>query len=93
MGVAIPSLANLNASKIATIIKGAFLMFIFTQFLEKVESIAVKLIGGTPSGAESMGAGKMTQTAKKIIGGAVSRGYRGGLKAGKSIAKRIGVGK
>lgn len=47
LGIGLPILANINADKLDALFKGAFLMFIFTKFLDQITGFAASLIGST----------------------------------------------
>ncbi len=46
LGIGIPVLFGLNSAKIMTIFKAALTMYIFMQFIDKISSLANKLVGG-----------------------------------------------
>jgi|GEM_PF-1537120 len=47
LGVGLPILGSMNASKLITIIKGALLMYIFSKFMDKIAEVAATLVGGS----------------------------------------------
>jgi hypothetical protein len=47
LGIGLPILGSMNASKLITIIKGALLMYIFSKFMDKIAEVAATLVGGS----------------------------------------------
>ena len=87
IGIGIPILVGITSDKLTTVIKAAFILFIFTQFLEKITNLAATLTGG----AELKGAGiSAMEMATKSFGAA-----RGIQKRAMGLSKKIasGVGK
>ena len=90
LGITLPVLFGMNQAKLATIIKAAFLMFIFTAFLDKITALAAQLVGGAELTSDSSGT---TDIAKKALGVAQavqSRGSRAVKKWGGKAAEKIG---
>lgn len=90
LGITLPVLFGMNQAKLATIIKAAFLMFIFTAFLDKITALAAQLVGGAELTSDSSGT---TDIAKKALGVAQavqSRGSRAVRKWGGKAAEKIG---
>ena len=87
IGIGIPILVGITSDKLTTVIKAAFILFIFTQFLEKITQLASELTGGK----ELKGAGiSAMEMATKSFGAA-----RGLQKRAMGLSRKIasGVGK
>lgn len=87
LGIGLPVLATLNEKKISTLIKAAFLFFIFMQFLDKISDLAKKLTGGDvalPGQGYDMTA--MMQKTYDNVSGAQKRAIRGMKKHGMAAA-------
>jgi hypothetical protein len=46
IGIGLPVLVNMTAAKFNTVLKGAFLLFIFAKFMDQITGFAAKLVGG-----------------------------------------------
>ncbi len=90
LGIGLPILGSMNATKLMTIIKGALLMYIFSSFMDKIAEVAATLVGGK----EIIGGGwannfkphEMAAKAASILGGIQSRG----MAAAGSAARKGG---
>lgn len=99
IGVGLPMLVNINQEKVATIMKAAFLMFIFSKFLDTLTAFAQKLVGGVPlssgskDGMEMFGkaAGVANAARKRIAGGVRKHGMKIARGAGGAGKKAIGA--
>ncbi len=98
IGIGIPFLVSMNATKVNTIIKGVFLMFIFYEFMEKISYFASKLVGGKElkgsapniAGALKKVAGAAYGVQKRFTGMVAKHGVsaaRGGINAAKSVGR------
>lgn len=47
LGIGLPMLTSINVDKLASLIKGALIMFIFSKFMDNINTIAAELTGGT----------------------------------------------
>lgn len=81
IGIGLPMLAEFNKHKLDTLVKAAFLMFIFSSFMDQVSTLAVKLVGGAQLKSNSPSAAKLTGQAKDITRGVQKRGTRATEKA------------
>ncbi|MCE3254738.1 MAG: type secretion system protein VirB6 [Rickettsiaceae bacterium] len=90
IGIALPVLADMNAKKMNTIIKAAFLMFIFTKFLDKIIDIAKTLLGGAGLVSNSMGALRGAGAAFGYAKAVQSRGTNATRKWGGKTASWAG---
>jgi type IV secretory pathway VirB6-like protein len=88
LGLGIPMLTNMNATKINSIIKAAFLMFIFTKILDQIPSIATALVGGAKLASNSVGAGAMARKSFEALHAVQKRALRGIKKHAPAAAKR-----
>ncbi len=91
IGIGLPVLFNMNQEKIFTIAKGAFLMFIFTKFLDKIISLAAGMVGGKklapkPKTGALSALGKAYGATKAVQ----SRGQGAAQKWGGKAARKIG---
>ena len=74
IGIGIPVLVGITSEKLTTVAKAAFVLFIFTQFLEKITYLAATLTGG----AELKGVGiSATEMATKSFGASLAIQKRG----------------
>ena len=91
LGIGIPMITGLNATKLNTIIKAAFMLFIFMAFLEKISSVAGKLVG---SDLDSNWSGASASGMMKKVGGALQtmqkRGMGATRKATGAVARKGG---
>ncbi len=94
IGIALPVLLNMNQAKISTIIKGALLMFIFTQFLDKISSFAATLLGGVALGESAQstlgGLKKFSGVASAVTSRGTNATRKWGGKAAGSVKGFIG---
>ncbi len=101
IGVGLPFLFEMNQQKLNTIFKAAFLMFIFTQFLDKITGLGARLTGGAALESNTMSAMAGMAKAYGAVSAVQSRGknalqkwggkaaYGAGSKV-KSIARSVG---
>ena len=90
LGITLPVLFGMNQAKLATIIKAAFLMFIFTAFLDKITALAAQLVGGVELASNSSGTINIAQKALGVAQAVQSRGSRAVRKWGGKAAEKIG---
>lgn len=86
LGIIVPELFNMNQQKVNTIIKAAFLMFVFAKFIDKIIDLAVKLAGGSFLKSNSMNVGDGLIKAYGTSSAIQSRGSRGAKKWGEKLA-------
>lgn len=89
LGLGLPILGSMNATKLMTIIKGALLMYIFSSFMDKIAEVAATLVGGKEIGggwANNFKPHEMASKAGSILGGIQSRG----MAAAGSAARKGG---
>ncbi|MBM5782254.1 MAG: hypothetical protein FJ368_02405 [Pelagibacterales bacterium] len=99
VGVGLPTLGSMNQAKLSTIIKAAFLLFVFLSILDKISEVAQKLVGG--AGLSSDWKASMTGISKasyETLRGVQKRGMGAIKKAGgaaynkaKSQSRDVGV--
>jgi type IV secretory pathway VirB6-like protein len=90
LGIGLPVLLDMNSEKMATITKGAFLMFIFTKFLDQITKFASNIMGGGTLSSGSMGAMKALGKAYGGVKAVQSRGKNAAQKWGGKAAKGVG---
>ncbi len=88
IGVFLPTLYNFNQTKLDTLVKAAFLMFIFSSFMDQISTLAAKLVGGAQLKSTSPSAFKMGGIAKDVTRGVQKRAIR----LAKSGIKTVGGG-
>lgn len=84
LGIGLPMLASVNGEKLMTLAKAALIMFVFSKFMDKINTLASELTGGTTisTGWEnSASPSKMAQEMYSKLRGAQQRGMRGSKKA------------
>ena len=77
LGLGLPILGSMNATKLMTIIKGALLMYIFSSFIDKIAEVAATLVGGKEIGggwANNFKPHEMAAKAASVLGGIETRG-------------------
>jgi len=79
-------LGSMNKAKLDTIIKSAFIMFIFAGFLDKISDLAAQLVGGSQLSSNSISAMGMAKKAFGALNGIQDRALRALKKHGKSAA-------
>lgn len=93
IGIGLPVLASMNKEKMDTIIKSAFIMFIFAGFIDKISELAAKLVGGSELKSGSMSAMDMAKKSFGALNAIQERGMRGtvkhGMKAGEKAIDRV----
>ncbi len=82
IGIGIPLLTSMNSERLNTIIKSAFIMFIFSEFMNKIGALAKELVGGQ---LESKTASAFA------IAGQAYEGARGIQKRGTRAIKKIAI--
>ncbi len=91
IGIGLPTLVTSGlATKVTSLIKAALLMFIFTKFLDKIQELAISLVGGADLGANWGSAKNMTKKAFGALSGIQNRGMRAIQKHGGSAARSAG---
>lgn len=90
IGIGIPILTSLNKDKLESIMKAAFIMFIFSQFMDKISKLASTLVGGAELKSNSASAAHMTQAAAGALRGIQKRGTRLAKNAGIGAIKKAG---
>ncbi len=91
LGIGLPVLFNMNPEKLATITKGAMLMFIFSKFLDQVLSLTKNIVGGNTLSSGAKGGLEALGKAYGITKAIQSRGKNATQKwggKGASAAKR-----
>ncbi len=96
IGIGLPSLVVKDLMlKVKTLIKAALLMFIFTQFLSKIQELAISLVGGPDHGASW---GSIKGMASKTFGAlnavqkrAVGAVQKHGGNAARAVGQKIGT--
>lgn len=83
IGVGLPLLGSMNQAKLNSIIKAAFLLFVFLAILDKISSLAQNLVGGSEL---SSNWGSMTQISKSAY-----ENLRGVQKRGMGAMKNAGT--
>jgi type IV secretory pathway VirB6-like protein len=93
IGIGLPILASMNATKLQTIIKVTFVMFIFTKFLDKISDLAAALVGG--AALKSNWSLSTESMAKASFGAAraIQKRVRGAVQKHGSAAVRGGINK
>jgi len=96
IGIGIPMLASFDASHSSSIIKMAIILFIFLQFMDKINYFALKLVGGDDL-SSNWGVKGIASTSYKTLKGIQERGYKGiyrqiipGIK--NNLAAKVGRG-
>ncbi len=74
IGIGLPVLANMNQTKVATLIKAAILFFILMSFMDKITDFAKTLVGGEGLSSNAMKASDMMKNAYGIASGVQRRG-------------------
>jgi type IV secretory pathway VirB6-like protein len=94
LGVGLPILGSMNASKLITIIKGALLMYIFSTFMDKIAEVAASLVGGSQikdsSWSNSFKPHEMAMKAGSALQGVQSRGMAATRAAAGSALRKGG---
>lgn len=87
IGIGTPLLTNMNKSRLLSIIKAAFIVFVYMQFMDKISEFAKKLVGGGDLSSD-WGVSGVASKAASVTQGAVERGRRGLAKGVGSIVDR-----
>ena len=88
LGIGLPVIASLNQTKITALIKAGILLFILSEFMDKITSFAAKLVGGSELKSNTMSASAMMSQAGGLARGAQKRGM-GMLQ--KNVVPRVGA--
>ncbi len=92
IGIGLPVLTSMNQTKIYSIIKAAFLLYIFMSFLDKISALTTALVGGTnldTQGAMGM-MKKMASTTSGALSGIQQRGMNAIKKHGGTALRKGG---
>jgi type IV secretory pathway VirB6-like protein len=91
IGIGLPMLYDDNLpAKVSSLIKAALLMFVLTQFLNKIQELAMHLVGGPLLDANWGSTVKMTKKTYRSLQAIQKRAHRAIIKHGKKIAKSTG---
>jgi type IV secretory pathway VirB6-like protein len=91
IGVGLPFLFSENLDKKATrIFQAAILMFVLTKFLDRIQELAISLVGGPEGRADWGSTRKMASKTHKTLSGIQKRGMRLTKKHGARIARAAG---
>ncbi|MFT6332552.1 MAG: type IV secretory pathway VirB6-like protein [Lentimonas sp.] len=91
IGIYIPALFEMNEAKMFTIMKAAFLMFIFAQFLNKIGEFIQYIMGGSVAlDSQSKGVAGVAGVAAGVTKGAIKRGTGALRKHGGTAARYAG---
>jgi len=93
IGIGLPVLLDMNSEKMATITKSALLMFILTQFLDKITKLAASIVGGSELKSASSGALSMLGSAYGAVNAVQSRGKNATQRLGGQVAEKSGLNK
>ncbi len=74
LGIGLPVLAEINQTKITSLMKAAILLFILSQFLDQITGLAKELVGGEALTSNSMSAAAMIGKAGDVARGIQKRG-------------------
>lgn len=77
IGIGLPVLGSMNQTKLNAIIKGAFIMFIFAGFMDKISTLAAELVGGAQLKSNSMSAMDMAKKSFGALAAVQQRALRG----------------
>lgn len=92
LGIGLPVLFNMNSEKLATITKGAMLMFILSQFLDKILMLTKNILGGNMFTSDSKGGMAALGKAFGVAKAVQSRGKNATQKwGGKAIGRAGGA--
>lgn len=91
LGVGLPMLASMNSVKLESIIKAAFLMFIFAKFMDQISGFAAKLVGGTALASDwNVSAVGMAKKSFDTMRSIQQRGMNTVKKHGGTVARAAG---
>lgn len=76
IGILLPFIFDFNASKLDTIIKSGLLLFIFSQFMDKISDLAGQLTGSSTISSSTPSAGQIAGKAYGVASGVTKRGTR-----------------
>ena len=86
IGIGLPVLFSMNQAKLNTIIKSAFIMFIFAGFMDKISELAAHLVGGSQLKSNSISAMAMAKKTFGALSAVQNRALRGLKKHGGAAA-------
>lgn len=89
IGIGLPVLGSMNQAKLSTIIKSAFIMFIFAGFMDKISELAAHLVGGSQLKSNSISAMGMAKKTFGALGAIQDRALRALKKHGGSATANI----
>ncbi len=103
IGILLPFIANFNSDKLNTIIETGLLIYIFSQFMDKISDVASELTGSRAISSSTPSVGDITRKAAGIARGVQKRGTRvakrgvmavgrGGKKVARGLAASRTVG-
>lgn len=88
LGIGLPMLTSMNATKLQSITKAAIIMFVLMSFLDKITSFAATLVGGAELASDwKVSASEMAGKSFGALKGIQQRGMRGFMKHGKTAAR------
>lgn len=90
IGIILPILLNMNEEKLLTIVKAGLLMFIFSEFMDKISELAYELTGVSKISSNTPSAMSMIKKSHGVARGVQKRGSRGAKKLGGVAASRTG---
>ncbi len=91
LGIGLPVLANMNQTKISSLIKAGVLLFILMSFLDKISDLAKALVGGDAAlTSNTMKASDMMSKAQGAASAIQKRGMGALRKQGGAMAKKAG---
>lgn len=87
IGIGLPILTSMTKEKLQTVVKSAFLLFIFMKFLDQITSFATNLVGGKELRSEGISAVSMASKMGGALGAIQKRGMQGLTKHGVNLAE------
>ena len=88
IGIIFPLLVNMNEKKLITVVKAGLLMFIFSEFMDKISSLAYELTGSNQISSNTPSAMNMMAKGYGTARGIQKRGSRGTKKAASGLASK-----
>ncbi|MDX2082619.1 MAG: type IV secretion system protein [Rickettsiales bacterium] len=93
IGISVPDIISLFTShpkeKILTLVKGAFILYVLSQFMDQIPNITQQLIGGAALKTSSIKSLDMMKSVAGIAESIQSRAIRGGMKYGSDSSSMI----
>ncbi len=89
IGIGLPVLTSMNQEKMNTIIKSAFIMFIFAGFMDKISTLAAELVGGSELESKTISVTSMAKKSFGVASGIQQRALRLLRKQGGSVAAGV----